>query len=76
MIKIVTLRELRKKSPYKLEQIAKHMGVSPRTIQLWESGRVPITAVNLQRLLALYQVDNVLLSDIHKLIPQEGRDNT
>lgn len=76
MIKIVTLRELRKKSPYKLEQIANHMDVSSRTIQLWESGKVPITAINLQKLLALYQADDVLLSDIHKLIPQERSDNT
>lgn len=72
-----TLREMRHNSPYPIEQIANHMNVTPRAIQLWETGKRPISAMNLYKLITFYQTDG-RLSDIKNLFftPKKGEKHT
>lgn len=64
---VYSLRQLRKLSDLTVEQIAKAMQTTPRTIYLWENGESAISAINLQKLMALYRAD-ALVSQIDKLI--------
>lgn len=63
---VQTLREMRHNSPYPIERIATHMNVTPRAINLWETGKRPISAMNLYKLITFYQTDG-RLSDIKDL---------
>lgn len=63
-----TLADLRKESPYTIQQIADYMGVTRRTIYMWEKGERAITAFNLYKLMQLYG-ENPTISDITTLIP-------
>lgn len=74
---VQTLREMRHNSPYPIEQIATHMNVTPRAIHLWETGKRPISAMNLYKLITFYQTDG-RLSDIKDIFstPNKGEKQT
>lgn len=65
-----TLKDIRKQSNQTIEQIAHHMGVSVRTIYLWEKGEREISAKSLHKLMNYYQSD-APISHLQALIPEK-----
>ncbi|WP_427110664.1 helix-turn-helix domain-containing protein [Lysinibacillus xylanilyticus] len=60
---------MHKESSYTKQQVADYINVSTRTIYLWKTGKSPIRAASLYKLLTFYNVD-MPISSIRTLIPQ------
>lgn len=54
---MTTLKHFRKFRRLSASTVAEHMGVTDRTIYLWEGGERAISARDLEKLMAFYQVD-------------------
>lgn len=65
---VLTLKQMRKLSELSTNEIAKYMGVTDRTILMWESGGAKISAENLFKLMNFYGRD-VRISELDQVIP-------